>query len=81
MRPILTANGASMMASVMAKSAKKGTQRAQRTRRCAELAWWFWVIRQRLLLVYSLLYLAKQLTNCQSLACTTHKFFEYGSVR
>ena len=39
---------------VVAKSAKKGTQRAQRTQRCAELvwwlAWWFWVIRQRLLL-------------------------------
>ena len=39
---------------IIPKSAKKGTQRAQRTPRCAELvwwlAWWFWVIRQRLLL-------------------------------
>ena len=41
-------------AGVVAKNAKEGTQRAQRTLGCAELvwwlAWWFWVIRQRLLL-------------------------------
>ena len=58
---------------------RKGTQRAQRTRRCAELVWWYWVIRQRLLLVYSLLYLAKQLTNCQSLACTTTRLLSMGA--